>query len=132
MISATVRFFYGFFFNSLISLELLMELQAASCAGCPNQALCASDEGRRPDADLSAIADRLKNVKHKILILSGKGGVGKSAVAANLARALAENDKMQVKSVFFSALFCHEMDSYYQSVNPEVWISLFLYGGNLL
>lgn len=71
-------------------------MQAASCAGCPNQALCVSGETRGPDADLSAIADRLKNVKHKILILSGKGGVGKSAVATNLARALAENDKVQV------------------------------------
>uniref|UniRef100_A0A1I7VMB4 Cytosolic Fe-S cluster assembly factor NUBP1 homolog n=1 Tax=Loa loa TaxID=7209 RepID=A0A1I7VMB4_LOALO len=70
--------------------------KVASCTGCPNQALCASDETRRVDADLPAIADRLKNVKHKILILSGKGGVGKSAVAANLARALARNDKMQV------------------------------------
>uniref|UniRef100_A0A183H2V9 beta-ketoacyl-[acyl-carrier-protein] synthase I n=1 Tax=Onchocerca flexuosa TaxID=387005 RepID=A0A183H2V9_9BILA len=71
-------------------------LQATSCAGCPNQVQCASGEIKRLDADLSAIADRLKNVKHKILILSGKGGVGKSAVAANLARALAKNDKIQV------------------------------------
>lgn len=73
-----------------------MKLQAASCAGCPNQVLCSSDETRRPDPDLTIIADRLENIKHKILILSGKGGVGKSAVAANLARALAENDKVQV------------------------------------
>ncbi|KAL3998007.1 hypothetical protein ACH3XW_13275 [Acanthocheilonema viteae] len=70
--------------------------KAASCAGCPNQTLCASGEARKPDTNFLAITDRLKNVKHKILILSGKGGVGKSAVAANLARALAENDKMQV------------------------------------
>ncbi|CAG9535909.1 unnamed protein product [Cercopithifilaria johnstoni] len=70
--------------------------KVASCAGCPNQALCSAGEGRKSDADLPAIADRLKNIKHKILILSGKGGVGKSAVAANLARALAENDKIQV------------------------------------
>uniref|UniRef100_A0A0R3QGN6 Cytosolic Fe-S cluster assembly factor NUBP1 homolog n=1 Tax=Brugia timori TaxID=42155 RepID=A0A0R3QGN6_9BILA len=71
-------------------------LQAFSCTGCPNQTLCASGEIRRPDSDLLAVTDRLKNVRHKILILSGKGGVGKSAVAANLARALAVNDKIQV------------------------------------
>ncbi|VIO97381.1 Mrp-family putative nucleotide-binding protein F10G8.6, putative [Brugia malayi] len=70
--------------------------KAFSCTGCPNQTLCASGEIRRPDSDLLAVTDRLKNVRHKILILSGKGGVGKSAVAANLARALAVNDKIQV------------------------------------
>ena len=33
------------------------------------------------------IGQTLNKVKHKILILSGKGGVGKSTVAANLAAA---------------------------------------------
>ena len=27
----------------------------------------------------------MENVKHKIMVLSGKGGVGKSTIAANLA-----------------------------------------------
>jgi len=35
------------------------------------------------------IAENLKNVKYKVAIISGKGGVGKSTVAANLAVALA-------------------------------------------
>jgi ATP-binding protein involved in chromosome partitioning len=35
------------------------------------------------------IARRLENVEHKIAVMSGKGGVGKSTVAANLALALA-------------------------------------------
>ena len=37
------------------------------------------------------IAERMKQVKHKIVIQSGKGGVGKSTVAVNLASALARN-----------------------------------------
>lgn len=39
------------------------------------------------------IIERLKDVKHKIVVMSGKGGVGKSTVAANLAIALAEKGK---------------------------------------
>ena len=38
----------------------------------------------------AAIEARMRNVKHKVLILSGKGGVGKSVVTANLALALAK------------------------------------------
>lgn len=43
--------------------------------------------------DLAAIAERLSTIKHKILVLSGKGGVGKSTFAAQLAFALAANGK---------------------------------------
>ena len=32
----------------------------------------------------------MKNIKHKILVLSGKGGVGKSTVSTQLALCLAE------------------------------------------
>ena len=37
--------------------------------------------------------DKLSQVKHKILVLSGKGGVGKSTVSAQLAFALANQGK---------------------------------------
>ncbi len=40
------------------------------------------------DPDILAICERLARVKHKILVLSGKGGVGKSTIAAQLAHGL--------------------------------------------
>eukprot|EP00884_Botryococcus_braunii_P001146 jgi/Botrbrau1/11031/Bobra.92_2s0004.1 len=49
--------------------------QAPSCEGCPNQAACASAP-KGPDPELADIAERLRPVKHIILVLSGKGGVG--------------------------------------------------------
>src|SRR2546427_4150744 len=35
------------------------------------------------------MAERMRNIKHKLVVMSGKGGVGKSSIAANLAVALA-------------------------------------------
>jgi len=63
--------------------------KASSCEGCPNQQACAAGAGRAVDPDLEVIAQRLAGVKRKLLVLSGKGGVGKSTMTAQLGFALA-------------------------------------------
>jgi Mrp family chromosome partitioning ATPase len=65
-----------------------------SCAGCPNQKLCA-DGPKGPDPAIEQVRERLKDVKNKLLVLSGKGGVGKSTVTALLARAMASSSPDQ-------------------------------------
>ncbi|KAJ8450096.1 hypothetical protein Cgig2_033290 [Carnegiea gigantea] len=62
-----------------------------TCQGCPNQKVCATAP-KGPDPDLILIAERMASVKHKILVLSGKGGVGKSTFSAQLSFALAAMD----------------------------------------
>jgi len=42
---------------------------------------------------LEKIEERMKNIKYKVAILSGKGGVGKSTITANLAVALASRGR---------------------------------------
>lgn len=50
---------------------------------------------------LQEIKKQLASVKHKILVLSGKGGVGKSTFTAHLAHGLAENEDIQVGNFFY-------------------------------
>ncbi|GAB0099638.1 Cytosolic Fe-S cluster assembly factor NUBP1 homolog [Sergentomyia squamirostris] len=64
--------------------------KASACAGCPNQNICSSGEASAAkDALLSVVTDRLKDVRHKLLVLSGKGGVGKSTLTYLLTRTMA-------------------------------------------
>jgi Mrp family chromosome partitioning ATPase len=69
--------------------------QGDACAGCPNQQICASAP-KGPDPDIPIITQRLAGVKHKILVLSGKGGVGKSTFTTMLAHAFASNEENMV------------------------------------
>lgn len=65
--------------------------QAPPCQGCPNRQICASGGAERTigvDPAVDEIRHRLASVKHKIIVLSGKGGVGKSTFSAMLARSL--------------------------------------------
>lgn len=52
----------------------------------------ACSHGSNPGGDQSdqILKDNMNRIKHKIVVLSGKGGVGKSTVAVNLAVSLAE------------------------------------------
>ncbi|KAL3284602.1 hypothetical protein HHI36_018757 [Cryptolaemus montrouzieri] len=63
--------------------------KASACSGCPNQNICASGAAKGPDPGIELVKNRLKDVENKILILSGKGGVGKSTVTALLSRSIA-------------------------------------------
>ena len=69
--------------------------QGDACQGCPNQSICASTP-KGPDPDIPLITARLAGIRHKILVLSGKGGVGKSTFSALLSHAFASNPDSSV------------------------------------
>ena len=48
---------------------------------------------------VAEVKERMSSVKHKILVLSGKGGVGKSTFTAHLAHGLAADNNKQVNHV---------------------------------
>ena len=58
----------------------------------PNENRCAVDHAQSDPKDLAAQA-QMRKVARTLLVLSGKGGVGKSTVAVNLAVALAKAGK---------------------------------------
>ncbi|KAJ3600797.1 hypothetical protein NHX12_031772 [Muraenolepis orangiensis] len=70
--------------------------KVSTCQGCPNQKACASGETKAPDPAIAEIAEKMRTVKHKVLVLSGKGGVGKSTFSAHLAHALASDSTKEV------------------------------------
>jgi len=67
--------------------------QGKSCDGC-NVTSCSASDRRQGETDdqfqeRQELMSKLCRIKHKIIVLSGKGGVGKSTVASNLALSLA-------------------------------------------
>ncbi|CAN6629946.1 cytosolic Fe-S cluster assembly factor Nbp35p [Trichomonascus vanleenenianus] len=69
--------------------------KADACEGCPNQQICASQVAKGPDPDLPLINEKMAGVKHKILVLSGKGGVGKSTFTSMLGWAFSAADEQE-------------------------------------
>ncbi|KAL9924261.1 cytosolic Fe-S cluster assembly factor NUBP1 homolog [Glossina fuscipes] len=63
---------------------------ASACQGCPNQKICSDPNKKLEDPGKALVAAALKNVRNKVLILSGKGGVGKSTITMLLTRYLSK------------------------------------------
>ncbi|NOR24094.1 MAG: P-loop NTPase, partial [Desulforhopalus sp.] len=58
-----------------------------------NSAQIGQDQKQQMKAEQEQINENLAHIKHKVLVLSGKGGVGKSTIAANLAVSLSRLNK---------------------------------------
>jgi Mrp family chromosome partitioning ATPase len=69
--------------------------KSSACDGCPNQKACGSGAFNSPEAiaktkaETTKLKTSLENVSHTVLVLSGKGGVGKSTVSCQIAHTLA-------------------------------------------
>lgn len=63
-----------------------------SCSACPSQSTCGHQHephGHDEHFEAALVRAALNQIDHKLLVMSGKGGVGKSSVAVSLALTLA-------------------------------------------
>jgi Mrp family chromosome partitioning ATPase/predicted Fe-Mo cluster-binding NifX family protein len=60
---------------------------ASSCSGC------SPSPHQEPSQEEKTLTRALKRIRHKLVVMSGKGGVGKSSVAVSLALSLARRGK---------------------------------------
>jgi ATP-binding protein involved in chromosome partitioning len=65
------------------------EAKKGGGGGCPSQG-GGQDMAAKQKQEEDKIKNSLSKIKHKIFVLSGKGGVGKSSVSANLAASLSK------------------------------------------
>ncbi|KAL6930673.1 related to Cytosolic Fe-S cluster assembly factor NBP35 [Hanseniaspora guilliermondii] len=71
--------------------------QSSACNTCNYQQFCSSNQSKNiEDPDIQLIKDNLSNIKNKVLVLSGKGGVGKSTFSTLLSFLLSSDPDMNI------------------------------------
>jgi len=60
----------------------------SSCQSCGTAQKCSQTD--KETHEVALIENRMNNIKHKFMVISGKGGVGKTSVSVNLATTLAK------------------------------------------